>query len=181
MADYDSIQREDWRSVEGYDGLYEVSENGSVRSLRFRNRNIDAPRLVPLILKGIDSGNGYLRVALQAGNVSRLRSIHRIVLIAFRGPAPAGCEAMHLDGTRTNNRLSNLAWGTRKENHSHKIQHGTTQRGIRQWRARFTEKDVLEIRAAVSAGVRQTDLADEFGVTKSAIHAIVARKSWAHL
>lgn len=55
--------------------------------------------------------------------------LHRLVLLTFRGPSTGGNDCRHLDGCRTNNRLENLAWGTRKQNMDDRAAHGRTVRG----------------------------------------------------
>lgn len=179
MAKTDSISGEEWRAVEGHEGMYEVSSLGRVRSLVFRNRNIAKPRVK--ILKPINVGNGYYRVNLSKDNKPKLSFVHRIVLQTFRGPAPEGHVGMHLNGCPSNNALSNLAWGPYTENESHKIIHGTKIQGSRQWFSQITEAQASEIRRLVASGSRQYRVAALFGVSRTVVWCIVHRKSWKHV
>lgn len=108
---------EHWRPVPGYEGRYEVSDQGRVRSWVSR----PAPRL----LSAIPLSNRYVSVALSRGGFTKQQLLHRVVLAAFVGPCPTGMETRHLDGNRTNNRLTNLAYGTPRENGLDRVRHGT--------------------------------------------------------
>jgi hypothetical protein len=69
--------------------------------------------------------NGYRRVRLSIGGVSRGKSVHALVLEAFVGPPSTGMEGCHWDNNRANNRLVNLRWGTHSENMLDQVRHGT--------------------------------------------------------
>jgi hypothetical protein len=123
-----------WVSVPGFDGMYEVSDQGRVRSLdRFienplPNGTIRRQHIGGRILKpGIAKCGGYHYVNLSRGNKKqRSHHVHRIVLAAFIGPQPSGLHTRHLNGVPTDNRLANLAYGTPTENACDKRRHGTT-------------------------------------------------------
>lgn len=115
--------KELWRPVVGYEGYYEVSDQGRVRSVVRRAAN---GRVWPsVVLKRPTHPSGYLQVHLSRANSRRTRWVHLLVLTAFAGPAPAGLEALHHDGDRSNARLENLKWGTRSENMLDQVRHGT--------------------------------------------------------
>jgi hypothetical protein len=109
-----------WTSIPGYEGFYEVSNCGNVRSL---TRFVPYGRHRGMTYKGKDlrlfvSGS-YLSVKLAKAGVTRTVYVHELVLLAFVGPRPPmeeRCEIRHLDGDKTNNNLSNLKYGTVKEN-----------------------------------------------------------------
>lgn len=104
--------REEWRPIAGFEGLYEVSPCGNVRSIR-SGRQVCATKR-----------SGYLYVALWRGNKGFGHAVHRLVLLAFK-PAPNAelLQANHIDGVKTNNTLSNLEWVTPSENirHSYRV------------------------------------------------------------
>lgn len=108
----------EWRPVTGYEGLYEVSGDGQVRSLRRQG----SPG--GILVGGMDHG-GYLQVNLCAGNITRSRKVHLLVAEAFHGARAFGQVARHLDGNRLNNRASNLAWGSYADNQLDTVRHGT--------------------------------------------------------
>lgn len=121
---------EEWRPVVGFEGFYEVSDLGRVRSVARSvpcyggTRNIKSR-----VLKGSPERDGYLMVSLSKGNGSKQHShkIHRLVLEAFVGPMPDGMESLHGDGDPANCLLSNLRYGTPVDNWQDRRKHG---RGI---------------------------------------------------
>lgn len=114
---------EAWRPVVGYEGLYEVSDHGRVRSIpRVDSRG---RRIRGGILALTRAPSGHVGVKLSRGGVYERGKVHRMVLTAFIGPAPEGHEALHGDGDPANNRLENLRWGTRSENIRDSVRHGT--------------------------------------------------------
>jgi hypothetical protein len=118
-----------WRAIPNYEGFYEVSETGLVRSLP---RVVPSPRpgqsttrIPGRALNGSVDGTGYLAVGLHRDGRRAVRKIHRLVLEAFVGPCPEGMEACHNDGDGLNNRLENLRWDTRSGNMRDRVLHGT--------------------------------------------------------
>lgn len=122
----DATQPEQWRPVVGYEGHYEVSDHGRVRSLdriapygnttRRRRGTIRKTRPAP---KG-----GHLMLNLTREKTIRGAYVHRLVLEAFVGPCPDGMEACHHDDDPTNNHLSNLRWDTRGANLKDRYRNG---------------------------------------------------------
>jgi Zn ribbon nucleic-acid-binding protein len=113
---------EQWRAVPSYEGYYEVSDQGRVRSLERRAAN---GRVWPgIILKGVTHPNGHRQVILSRHNVKRTYWVHALVLSAIVGPAPKGMEALHRDGDPGNNTTGNLKWGTHSENMQDQVRHG---------------------------------------------------------
>lgn len=114
---------ENWLPIVGYEGAYEVSDLGRVRSLNRvtdRGRNWRGRIMTPAVMP-----RGYRIVTLWQEGRQRTALLHRLVLSAFAGPAPEGFEGLHGDGDPDNNRLSNLRWGTRSENQFDQVTHGT--------------------------------------------------------
>ena len=117
-------------------------------------------------------GKGYGRV----GD----RGVHAVVCEHFHGPRPPGMEACH---SHTGNRHCcnprHLRWGTRQENAADTIAHGTSTAGVRNPNARLADVHVAEIRRRYAAGgIRQADLAREFGISQRHISRIVRGKAW---
>ena len=116
----------EWRAVVGYEGLYEVSDSGAVRSLDRikRNRWGDYTQR-GRILKAATTKDGYPIVALMRDGELKSHRVHVLVLAAFVGPRPDGLQACHFDGDPSNNRIENLRWDTGSANTLDKIRHGT--------------------------------------------------------
>ena len=113
--------RENWRAVPGYEGTYEVSDQGRVRSLdRFDycGRLQEGKFLI---------GNlelGYRKVSLSKLGRQKKFRVHRLVMLAFIGPLPEGMVTRHLNGMKDDNRLCNLQYGTQSENMQDNLKHG---------------------------------------------------------
>lgn len=113
---------ENWLPVVGYEGYYEVSDLGSVRSLP--RILTDGRTFKGRVLKPQTLNFGHQSVTLSRGNVARRHLVHRLLLTAFdRQPEPHE-DARHLNGVPADNRLINLAWGTRGENCRDTVKHG---------------------------------------------------------
>lgn len=119
---------EEWRAVRGYEGSYEVSNRGKVRSV---TRQVPYGRHPGMTYKGRQlkkfmNKNGYFAVKLAFAGATRTTYVHEIVLKAFVGERPATTERgeiRHLDGDKTNNTLENLRYGTISENAQDRIRH----------------------------------------------------------
>ena len=117
---------ESWLPVVGFEGCYEVSDLGRVRSLdRTVNRCGHAVRLRgrQLSMGGVHP-SGHIYVHLHADGRDATHQVHRLVMAAFVGPCPEGMEVRHLNGDPADNRLENLTYGTRAENSVDQVAHG---------------------------------------------------------
>ena len=106
---------ETFRPVRGYEGLYEASDYGCVRSLQFKCKK----RIK--YLKNAKHPTGYERIDLYRDGKYKKLFVHRLVYEAFVGEIPEGYEIDHINTIRDDNRLSNLRCVTRKENHANPI------------------------------------------------------------
>lgn len=119
---------ERWLPVPGYEGSYEVSDLGRVRSLPRRvNRTgtVTGQGVPERILAQTDHPKGYLYVTLYQGNRANKQRVHHLVLKAFVGPRPHGLEGCHNNGEYRDNRLTNLRWDTHDSNIQDAVAHGT--------------------------------------------------------
>jgi predicted chitinase len=159
---------ERWLPVPDFEGLYEVSDLGRVRSLYTGRFLALSPHTA-----------GYLMVHLYRNGERTAKTLHRTVLEAFVGPRPPKMEVRHLNGNRKDCRLANICYGTKAENEADKLGHGTRLRGEAMPMTKLTADAVRAIRAR--RGERQEDLAAEFGCTFSNVSAIQLGKSWKHV
>lgn len=157
--------REEWRSVLGEPG-YEISNRGRVRSWRGPN---GSHRKKPRLRKLASDKDGYLNVLYISDGWYVLRKVHHLVLEAFVGRRRPGQECRHKNGIASDNRLDNLAWGTRAENDADKLRHGTSQHGERNHRSKLTNKEADMIRKSKEP---LKVLAARYGVRESTISRI---------
>lgn len=131
------------KAVVGYEGSYEVSDLGRVRSLdrvRLGKNKLGYPQAYKLkgrILRLNRVARGYPACALAGKTICA----HRLAALAFLGPCPPGCEVRHKDGDRNNPRVSNLEYGTHADNAEDTIRHGVWLRPkLRQLRSSFANQ-----------------------------------------
>jgi hypothetical protein len=178
---------ERWRPVPGYEDYYEVSDLGRVRTVaRVCYRSDGRPQRVKARIKRATaavrrSGAGnYLSVILKVDGIEKRCYVHNLVLRAFdRLPLP-GEQSRHRNGIKEDNRLSNLHWGTHKDNAVDRIEHGTHPIGSRNGFARLTEADVPHIRAARAAGATVQAIARQYGVNRETIGHLLRGDTWRH-
>lgn len=179
----------EWRPVIGYEGLYEVSSTGLVRSLDRKIVVVNSlcgefirihkgKVLSPGLAGSGAIGKRYPQVQLcRDGNVKQ-KAVHAIVAEAFIGPCPDGEEVRHLDGNSLNPEANNLAYGTKKQNSMDRVIHGTDNRGEKNYSAKLDVSAVNAIRERFSNGESYKVLVSEYGVSDVQIYNIVNRKSW---
>jgi hypothetical protein len=113
---------ERWLPIPGYEGLYDVSDLGQVRSVP-RTDARGVPRKG--VIRKLSTRNGYYSTRLYKHGESKAYSMHVLVLTAFVGPRPDGMVVRHLNGNPSDNRLDNLSWGTPSTNQLDSVRHGT--------------------------------------------------------
>ena len=136
-----------WKDIEGYEGLYKISNMGNVLSLNFgaKNNRLSGKQQ---LLKISRSSSGYYHVQLWNNGVSSTKLIHILVADAFI-PKPSGkTEVNHIDGNKANNTVLNLEWVTPKENLTHAVENGLKRKSPmlgRTGRKNVLSKPVLQI------------------------------------
>jgi len=174
-----SVQSEIWKYLPGWEGMYQVSNYGQIRSMPRPGRTQFGGRMYGgNVLKAILCSNGYLAVNLTDKGKRKQVMLHRAVLEAFCGMPPVGMEACHNNGLRTDNRLWNLRWDTRKNNHADKKKHGTWQGGENNPFSKLTEAQAKE---AKYSRLPLKVLARKFNVSFGAISKIRYGDSWKHV
>lgn len=114
-----------WVSIEGFEGLYEISDEGLVRSLPRRVARSSSPQFIHgKMLKGSKHVSGHRSVALKEAGRTRQEYIHRLVYEHFVGTIPEGMEVRHMNGIPDDNRLENLRIGTRTQQRLDDVRNG---------------------------------------------------------
>lgn len=174
-----AMDQEVWIPVVGWEGYYEVSSCGRVRSMiRKGVTNLGEREYGGRLVKPIRVKTGYLVVNLTIQGKRKQCLVHLLVLRSFRGTPPIGMQACHNNGNRTDPRLTNLRWDTVKNNHADKHLHGTAQVGERSTNVKLTE---LQARTAKYAAIPIATLANDFGVSTTTIRNIQLGKTWRHV
>lgn len=166
-----------WKSIQGYDGQYEVSNIGRIRSLIYKNKVCSKVRDIPKIIAQSYNANGYYRVQLRRKG----HSVHSLVLSAFTGSRPNGYYAGHLNGIRDDNRAENLKWVTPQENQDHRKIHGTYQCGESCGASKLKKEQVVSIVTKYLKGGSPKEIAKEFGISRPYVHMLGNGEQWKHL
>lgn len=159
----------EWRDIPGYEGLYQVSDDGRVHSIR---RGHD--RVLNLMT------TGYLAVNLYKHNKSTRFRVHRLVMLVFVGDCPPDHVVDHINGVRLDNRLCNL----RYLHHSLNSRQGALLNKLRPIEGNFESKlnpDLRhEIRQLHAGGQAMRSLARQFGVNPASIRRVIYPKQYKH-
>lgn len=167
---------EQWRDIPGYEGRYQVSDLGRVRSLdravktvsRCGNRSARVVRGV--LLAPQKHSRGYVQYKLGG----RIWLAHALVALAFIGPRPEGMEVAHGDGDKQNNAFRNLRYATPLENGDDRRKHGTSGAGEANSRAVLSNAAVEQLRA--TRGLTQTELGEQHGISQAHVSRLLNRR-----
>lgn len=180
-----------WKDIDGYEGHYQISNYGRVKSLaRIRKYKLnDYAKHKERILKLNLTYKGYHSIGLSKNNKRKTYFVHRLVALAFIPNPENKPEVNHNDGNKTNNNDWNLKWNTGKENVIHSIKHLKCKRacGEKTAIAKLTEKEVLEIRRLYqiyynAQKYSPINLAKRYNLKSNCtIHSIIDRKTWKHI
>jgi NUMOD4 motif/HNH endonuclease len=167
---------EQWLPVVGSEGFYEVSNFGRVRSVARKG----CKGRILIFGKNRD---GYLMLPLRihSNHKYRSRTIHCLVAEAFLGSCPPGKEIDHIDGDKTHNSVFNLRYVKHSENAKSAVRlRGKWQKGNQGEKhplVKLSNAQVIEIRRLKMEGMKQSDIAREFRVSRSQISRIVLKQN----
>ena len=171
---------EEWRDIEGYEGFYQVSNLGRIKSLS-RKRIIKGggfcitkTRILKTCL--ID---GYPQTVFCVNSKFKVCRVHREVAKAFiPNPGNKPCTN-HKNSIRSDNRVENLEWCTVAENVRHAAKNGRMPRGETHHKSKLNEFQVRVIRKATD--ISNSEFSDAWGVGKFTINCIRKNKTWKHV
>ena len=169
-----------WKDIPGYEGKYQASTDGRIRSVdrlvrakcHYTGKDFYRRMRGKVLKPGQYCKNGHVSVVLGHGAAGK--PVHQLIMNTFVGPVPKGMEVLHINGNPKDNRLLNLRYGTRTEN----ILDVYRQGGI--WR-KLSVDDVGSIRFGLWCGIKGVELAAMFGVSQDTISKIKNGGSFAWL
>lgn len=133
------------------------------------------------LLQQPNGRQGYLGICRRVNGLPRRFQSHLLVCEAFHGERPEGLVARHLNGQNTDNRASNLTWGTYAQNAEDSRLHGTMAWGERAGNVVLTEALAYEIRRRYDAGESPVKIAQDMPVCESQVRRVGKREAWAML
>ena len=169
----DDLPHEQWRDIRNYEGLYQVSNYGRIKSFR-RNE--------PMIFVRHKDSRNYFSLGLKkCGVKTKTIKAHQLVALTFIPNPESKPQVNHIDGKKWNNRVGNLEWVTSAENIKHAYDSGFYKVGAEHPLAKFTEEQVRYIREVCIPGDREfgmSALAKKLGVSVSAIEGVYKRETY---
>lgn len=170
-----------WRDVIGFEGIYQVSNYGKIRSLD----RVDArgrKRYAKEIALSF-SGDGYGRVGLHKNKKRYKFLVHRLVAQCFLESIEGKDEVNHIDGIKSNNHVTNLEWCNRHDNIRHSFDNNLVrrERGENLYNAKLSAEKVIEARKMYAQGVPLSHIAKIYEVNEKTITLAIKKKSWTHV
>jgi len=165
-----------WKDVPNYEGLYQVSSFGRVRSLPRKH----SPTI--RIMKLMVNSRGYLVIILSKYGVKKGFKLHRLIAEAFIPNSYSKPQVNHIDGDKRNNSLSNLEWCTSSENIRHAFDTGLkfACKGEDHGRSTLTRDQAEEIKYE-HKDLSVIQIAELYGITRGAIYHIRKGRTWSHI
>lgn len=164
------MEKEIWKDIKGFESLYQVSNLGRIKSIRYKNERI--MKCKPNIVKG------YCQAILSNRGRVSYPLVHKLVAAAFIGPCPPGKEVNHKNFIKHDNRDTNLEYLTKLENAQHSAIN--QRRGDKSPSAKLTTADVVEI-LQMKGKISARQLGFKYNVERKAVLRIWSGETWKHL
>lgn len=179
------MNKEEWKDIKGYEGLYQISTHGKIRSLgRYIKSKNNSERFIKgRILKFFRDKQGYLKKDISKNGKKETCRVHRLVLTAFDRPPKPGEQCNHKDGNKQNNDILNLEWVTAYENERHSIEVlGKSNEGEKSGRTELINDKVKKIKILLKEEkLLQKEIAELCNVSEAIINQIKQGKTWKHI
>jgi hypothetical protein len=176
------MQQEIWKNIKGYEGKYQVSSIGRVKSLQRISTFNNSKGLKKEIIIKTWNDEGYIRVKLSNNSVEKTYRVHRLVANEFLENPFNKSQVNHKNGIKTDNSVENLEWVTNSENSIHAFENNLRKSplGSNHVNSKLNEQKVLEIRK-IGRSKSLKEIADIYYVDKSLISLILRNKAWKHV
>ena len=167
-----------WKDIQGYDGVYQISNFGRLR--RVWKKSYKKPEGELKILNCSFTFDGYVKADLWKNKKRKTYRIHRLLAIEFIENPLNKPQVNHIDGNKTNNNVANLEWCTASENIKHAWDTGLAKRGEEHGGSKLTQNQVDQIRELIGLKT-QREIAKIFNVSSKTISNIHTGKTWKKL
>lgn len=183
------LMNEEFRDVINYEGLYQVSNYGRIKSLNYTCRNGNQ-KYLPHIIKNIKQKDGYCFNALYKNGIKSQFRTHRLVATAFLLNDKKMPQVNHIDCNRSNNKLDNLEWCTASYNSQYAYKMGNRKmpeklkkmiknfNGEKNPNSKLKKEEVIDIREKISKGISIKEIAKQYNLNPDYLYLIKNRKIW---
>lgn len=162
-----------WKDIEGYEGLYQVSNLGNIAKTNLDKR---------FVLRIGKDTSGYYQIILTKNKVRKCFLVHRLVAKAFLENSEFKRTVNHKNGIKTDNRVQNLEWASYSENQKHAYDSGLIKKpkGEKHFNTKLKNSDVFDIKYNLRH-FKTKELAQKYEVSESTIKAIRTGQNWNHI
>ncbi len=174
-----------WKTIKGYEGCYEASNLGRVRSIdRFVPTAKGGRNLKGVILRPAIDEWGYPHVSLRIDGYARTFKVHRLIALTFIDNSDNLEQVNHISGIKTDNTVTNLEWCSSSYNVQHSYDTGLNKgcKGESNGKTTLSEEEVIKIFHLSNSGdYTQIELAESFNISRSTVGKIKLRMTWKHI
>ena len=181
------FKMEKWKDIEDYEGRYQISNLGRVKSLK--RKTFRYIRESSIIMKPLKGDGRYFQISLWKNGKDKKMYIHRLVGIYFIPNPDNKPQVNHTDGNRLNNHVKNLEWSTGSENIKHAFDTGLiTEEHIRNMSLKsskisrkFSDHDIYQIFALYKKGFSKAHIARTYNAGETTIRNILSKITYKHV